>query len=236
MRLLNQAEINFPFKWRGSLSPLVLIISLAMIAATLGLAQGTRGTISGKVADQNGAVIKGATIKLFDVAKQKEVRTVQTNDEGVYQFVEIEPAVYDVIVSASGFAETRVRNVKVEPNRNLQLDAALNIGSTAAEVTVTAAQELVERESPTLGTTVDPRRVAGLPLDGRNVLNLALLQPGVAPVFQPVQGSTAFGTGLGIRVNATPTSSSRKAATTRWRLAVPQAGSRGLMLSKSSGC
>ena len=56
----------------------------------------------------------------------------------------------------------RLKEVKVEPNRNLQLDAALSVGSVTAEVTVTAAQELVDRDSPTLGTTVDPRLVIGL--------------------------------------------------------------------------
>jgi outer membrane receptor protein involved in Fe transport len=66
-------------------------------------------------------------------------------------------------------------------------------------VTVTATQELVDRETPTLGTTVDPRRVIGLPLNGRNVLDLVLLQPGVAPASPNSPG--AFGAGSGFRVN-----------------------------------
>jgi hypothetical protein len=46
---------------------------------------------------------------------------------------------------------------------------------------------LVDKQSPTLGTTVDHRRVEGLPLNGRNVLNLSLLQPGVT------ETNTGFG-------------------------------------------
>jgi hypothetical protein len=172
---------------------------LLLFLLTAVWAQGTRGTISGNVTDPNGAAIAGATVKLIDVAKQQEIRTVQTNAEGVYQFVEIEPANYQIRVNASGFSELLLKDVKVEPNRNVQLDASLTLGTASAEVTVSAGQELVDRESPTLGTTVDQRRVVGLPLNGRNVLNLTLLQPGV--VESNLNTTATFGQGLGVRVN-----------------------------------
>lgn len=173
------------------LQRLIAVICCALYVVTLTFAQGTRGTIRGTVTDPNGAVITGATVRLIDIAKEQEVRNVQTNDEGVYQFVEVEPAVYNIVITASGFSDSRLTEIKVEPNRNLQIDAALNLGSTTEEVTVTASQELIDRESAALGTTVDPRRITGLPLNGRDVLQLAALQPGVTPVPG----------GLGIRVN-----------------------------------
>lgn len=177
------------------------VICCALMATTLTFAQGSRGTIRGKVTDPNGAVVPGATVKLFDVARQLEIRTVTSDSEGEYQILEVDPAVYDVIVTGSGFSEVRLSNVKVEPNRNVQLDVPLTVGGTAVNVDVAATAELLDRETPTLGTTVEQRRVEGLPLNGRNPLDLALLQPGVAPVFQPTAGVTGFGTGLGIRVN-----------------------------------
>ncbi|MEJ7711562.1 MAG: carboxypeptidase-like regulatory domain-containing protein [Pyrinomonadaceae bacterium] len=151
-----------------------------LLALTLVIkAQGVRGNISGEVTDPNGAVVVGATVKLVSAVNQQEIRTVQTNDEGIYQFLEIEPSTYDVVISAQGFADARLKSATIEPNRTVRLDAALNLTGSTEEVTVTAAQELLDKESPTLGTTVDPRRVIGLPLDGRNILDLALLQPGV---------------------------------------------------------
>lgn len=171
-------------------------ICCLLVATTLTLAQGTRGTIRGKVTDPNGAAISGANARLIDVARNQELRTVQTNEDGEYQFLEVEPAVYTIVIQASGFAESRLTDVKVEPNRNLQLDVAVTIGTTTEEVTVTASQEIIDRSSPTLGTTVDRRRVQDLPLNGRQVLNLALLQPGVTGA-----NATGFGGGLGIRVN-----------------------------------
>src|SRR5690606_20232467 len=82
-----------------------------------------------------------------------------------------------------------------EPNRNVTADVGLLLGGASAEVTVTAGVELIDKESPALGTTVDNRRIVGLPLNGREVLNLALIQPGVAPA------AGGFGNGTGIRVN-----------------------------------
>lgn len=175
---------------------IVGVFGCVLLAASLAFAQGTRGTIRGTVADQAGGVVRGANVALTDIAKGVTIRTVQTNDEGVYQFVEVEPATYNIVVTSSGFTEARLNSVKVEPNRNLQLDVALSVGGAIEEVTVTAAQELVDRETPTLGTTVDPTRIIALPLDGRNILDLALLQPGVLPT-----PSGGFGAGLGFRVN-----------------------------------
>ncbi len=174
--------------------------TLVLLLTTFAFGQGTRASIRGKVTDPNGAIVAGATVRLIDVAKKTELRNVTTNEEGEYQFLEVEPATYDITITTSGFAESKFSNVKVEPNRNLQLDTQLTIGTTTEEVTVTASQELIDRESPTLGTTVEQRRVVGLPLNGRNVLDLALLQPGVVPANNN-QVANAFGGGSGIRVN-----------------------------------
>lgn len=175
---------------------LALLLFGLFSLSTQTFAQGTRGTINGIVTDPSGSVVPNATVKLIDSAKGTETRTVTTDDNGNYRFVEIEPSTYDIVVSASGFGEAKVVQIKVEPNRNLTLDnVTLAVSGASAEVTVTAATELIDRESATLGTTVDRRRVEGLPLNGRNVLDLALLQPGVLPA------AGAFGNGVGIRVN-----------------------------------
>ena len=171
------------------------LFALTLFAVPAINAQGTRGTIRGTVTDPNGAVVPNATVRLIDAARGAEVRTAQTGDDGGYQFLEIEPAKYNLTVTAANFAESRLVDITVEPNRNLTLDIPLSVGEVTNEVTVTAGVELIDRETPTLGTTVDRRRVEGLPLNGRNVLDLALLQPGVT------RAEGGFGNGIGIRVN-----------------------------------
>lgn len=167
-----------------------LTITLLLLMATM-QAQGTRGTIKGVVTDPTGALVSGATVKLTDVAKEVVVRTVQTDAAGAYQFVEVEPATYSITITAASFSESKLVAIKVEPNRNLEVDVALKVSGVSEEITVTSSQEMIDRESATLGTTVDRARVQNLPLNGRNVLQLAQLQPGVVPVAG----------GLGIRVN-----------------------------------
>ncbi len=177
----------------------ILTAGLLLLLTALAAAQGTRGTIRGKVSDPNGAAVAGASVKLLDVARNQEVRSVQSNEEGDYQFLEVDPAAYNIIVTAPGFSEVHLE-VKLDPNRNIQLDVPLAVGTTSVEVTVSASQELVDRESATLGSTVDPRRVIGLPLNGRNVLDLVLLQPGVTGSNNN-QVAGSFGGGSGFRVN-----------------------------------
>lgn len=159
---------------------LVLALALTLIASAMCMAQGTRGTIRGEVTDQNGAAVAGATVKLVNLARKQEVRSTTTDENGAFTMIEVDPAGYQVVITAQGFAEAQVNNITVEPNRNVRLDTVqLGVSGTTAVVEVTAAEELVDKESGTLGTTVEARRVEGLPLNGRNILDLALLQPGI---------------------------------------------------------
>lgn len=170
------------------------VLAIVLFTGNNSFAQGTRGTIRGTVTDAAEAVVPNATVRLVDAAKGTEVRSVTTGEDGQYQFVEIEPSTYYIVVNAASFAELRINDVTVEPNRNLVLDATVSVTAGVNEIEVTAGAELIDRDSPTLGTTVERRRVEGLPLNGRNVLQLALLQPGVFPTSGTLSG-------LGIRVN-----------------------------------
>lgn len=182
---------------------LLTALCVMLVATSAAFAQGSRGTISGEVQDQQGAVIAGATVRLIRFNTQQEIRTTTTNASGVYQFLEIEPGTYEVVITAPGFNETRLKDAALEANRVLRLDARLTVGGATEEVTVTAAQEILDRETPTIGTSVEGRRVEGLPLNGRNILDLALGQPGVTTVAVAPggTGTTPFGAGLGIRSN-----------------------------------
>lgn len=192
---MNKIQPTSSGSGRFRFSGVALALAFLLMAGQVIFAQGVRGTISGTVIDPTGAVVPNATVELVDATRGTTVRTVQTDNEGKYQIIEIEPSVYNLVVTAPSFSEFRRTNIKVEPNRNLTINAGLAVGGTSVEVSVTAGEELIDRDSATLGTTVDNRRVEGLPLNGRNVLNLTLLQPGVTPA------GGGFGNGLGIRVN-----------------------------------
>src|SRR6185436_4425545 len=100
----------------------IFAICLTLVASVVGFAQGTRGTIRGDVTDQNGAAVAGATVKLVNTARKQEVRTATSDENGTFQMLEVEPATYEVVITASGFSEAHVSSVTVEPNRNVRLD------------------------------------------------------------------------------------------------------------------
>ena len=123
---------------------LVSAICLTIITAGLVLAQGTRGTVSGEVTDQNGASIAGASVKLMNVARNQEVRTATTDANGSFTLAEVDPATYEIVVTAQGFAEGRVTNVTVEPNRNVRLDPVqLGISGTAQSLRLLPLKNLL---------------------------------------------------------------------------------------------
>src|SRR5262245_46789328 len=85
---------------KGKLRYLSYALSLLLVLGNVTLGQGVRGTIIGQVTDQTGAAIPGATATLVNVDTQQEVRTVKTDSSGTYQFLELEPAVYSIVVKA----------------------------------------------------------------------------------------------------------------------------------------
>jgi len=148
------------------------------------------GTITGFVRDPSGAAIPGATVKATLVSQQA-TRTVQTNTEGNYVFVAMVPGRYEVTFEAPGFQRQVNTDVDLTANQNLRLDAAMVVGAVQTEITVTGAATMVETASPVLSGLVDDRRVVDLPLNGRNVISLASILPGVTNVRAPQQLSDA---------------------------------------------
>lgn len=78
------------------------ILGFVVLIGQSSFAQGTRGTIRGTVTDPNGAVVANANVQLVDSQKGTVVRNATTNNEGVYQFVEIEPSNYFITITAAG--------------------------------------------------------------------------------------------------------------------------------------
>jgi len=150
----------------------------------------TDGALSGTVHDTSAAVLPQATVRLLS-REQGTVRTVDTNQAGVYQFSFLPPGTYDLTVSASGFKTLSRTNFVLSVAQNARLDFTLELGNVSENVTISANVENVNTESADMGAVIDNTRVVEVPLNGRIFFSLPLLTPGVLP---PVQGS-----GLGYR-------------------------------------
>lgn len=140
--------------------------------------QDFRASITGVVKDPSGAVIPGASVKATNDTTN-EITEVKTNKEGVYTISYLNPGRYTVEFSSSGFKTLRHENLVLQVNDKQNLPATLQVGAAATEMTVSAAQELIQSTSADRGLVFDPIKTQDLPLNGRQSYMLLALTPGV---------------------------------------------------------
>jgi Carboxypeptidase regulatory-like domain len=117
-------------------------------------------------------------------------RTSVTDTTGSYQFVNLIPGRYRVEIEISGFSRFTREPVVVEVQSAVRIDASLQVGDISQVVEVAAVTPLLDTETTSLGHVVGSRKVQEMPLNGRNVLNLVALVPGVVPQGQSMQNPT----------------------------------------------
>jgi len=169
---------------------------LLLLASSPLYAQSDRARIIGTVTDPQGAVIPGATVTVTNVATGVATKTT-TDPQGQYQALELPIGSYKVKVEHEGFHTTETSAQALEINQVLKLDIKLQVGAKGEIVEVSGEAPQVETVNPTLGVSVTAKEIVNLPLNGRNTLDLALLQPGVMPDNPDDTGAGAFNIGGG---------------------------------------
>jgi len=165
---------------QARLWPAALAI-LLFCAAPGAWPQNAGGRIVGTIVDQGGASIPNARVTIVNVATQVHYDT-KTNSDGYFQALDLPIGTYDVTLAADHFRSLTYRSQTLQINQVLRLDSKMDVGSVAEIVEVKEQADVIETVNPTLGASVTGRTLTDMPLNGRNVLQLALLQPGVTPV------------------------------------------------------
>jgi outer membrane receptor protein involved in Fe transport len=165
------------------------VLLLLAVAAGLLRAQAT-ATIHGAVVDASGGGVPGAKVTATHLGSN-QARTTYTDEAGRYLIPLLPVGTYQVRVEKTGFAPFVQQSVLLQVNTDVLVDARLEVAGTTELVTVRSEAELVQTNSSTLVQVVDRQRVADLPLNGRNVLQLVTLNAGVSDRNVPatVQGS-----------------------------------------------
>ena len=154
---------------------MALMLLLANGAAR---AQEVTGKIIGTITDPKGGVIPDARVTITNVAMQVS-RETTTDREGYYQVLSLPIGTYRVTVEHAGFRKTVTGDQTLLINQVLRVDIQMELGSPTETVEVTAQVAGVETVNPTVGQSVTVRPLLNLPLNGRNIYDLALLIPGV---------------------------------------------------------
>src|SRR5256714_4557377 len=166
---------------------------LLLICAVAALSQTGTSNITGTVRDVNGAVVPGAAVTAKNEATGVS-STQNATDSGLFAFSSLPVGKYTISVEKQGFKTLQKTGNILEVGTPLAVDLALEIGQVSETVTVTGGQEQLQNSNATIGNVVEQKAIEALPLNGRNPLNLLLLEPGV------VQRS-AGGAGSGVHVN-----------------------------------
>src|SRR5690242_3588787 len=167
-----------------------MIIVCLLIGLPVSLQAQVTGSISGYVKDQTGAAVPQANVTATLVSQNSSMSTT-SNSEGFYQFTAVQPGPYTVTVEKDGFQKLTHTNVTVTASQPVRLDLQLALGRVTQAVEVSAAPPLVNTSSATTSDLIDDRRIVDLPLNGRNVIGLAVTVPGVLNVNAPQQLSDA---------------------------------------------
>jgi hypothetical protein len=182
-------------------------IGLAMLIPALLAAQESRGAITGRVTDPQGAVVPNAQVLITNTQTNETRRTV-TNETGYYEVNFLEPSTYTVSVEAPGFKRLVRSGITVNVGARLEINLALEIGAVAETVQVTAEAPLLETTTASGGRVLDQQQLINLPFSDLNPFALATLAPGMQWTGQPEYrrpfdnaGTSSFNTMGGVGQN-----------------------------------
>jgi outer membrane receptor protein involved in Fe transport len=153
---------------------IVLIASLTLPAA----GQNVTATVTGTVTDPSGGVVVDAVV-IAENAKTNVEYPTRSNKVGVYNISGLPIGTYIVRFEATGFGKTNSKPFVVEAGQIARVDVELLVATHDTEITVTEVVPILQRDSSSVETTIPGATIQQLPLNGRNVAQLAVLSPGV---------------------------------------------------------
>ncbi len=153
----------------------LLVTLLARVAwASVG------GSISGVVRDPVGGVLRDAEVRVSE-SETGMAHQTRTDANGYYILPVLPVGHYSLTIQAAGFRSFEVKDIALDTNAALRLDASLEVGSVEQTVTVKDDALHVETTSTQLGQVISGRQLTAVPLDGRSYTDLLSLQAGVSP-------------------------------------------------------
>ena len=144
------------------------ILALATLTSFL-FAQGERSELNGTITDSTGAAIPGVTISVIETNTKVEIRAIST-DSGIYRVPYLQPGLYKVTVSKTGFRSAATENITLRVAQTLTLDFKLEVGQVNDSVSISSEPPLIETGTAEIGRYVSEKEFDTWPVavaDGR---------------------------------------------------------------------
>ena len=163
-----------------NLSMALVAIGILLAASIPAVGQVLTASVDGTVRDPTGALIPGVAVTLTNT-ETNAARETLTNATGLYVFPQVTRGIYRLTAQLSGFSTTVIEDVQVAVDTPASVDIVLEVGTVNQTVTVTAAavQSVLNDINAEINTHLEREQIQDLPLNGRNVTQLALTQAGV---------------------------------------------------------
>jgi Carboxypeptidase regulatory-like domain/TonB dependent receptor len=163
----------------------ILVLSLSATA------QLPTSTLNGTVTDPQGAAVASAKVVVTNAATGASRETTSGSDGG-FAVTDLTLGDYSVRVSASGFATSEFKGVRLEVGRASTLNVSLKVAGVGEVVEVSTGEIALNTTQSMVQGLVQAQAIETLPLNGRNFLDLAFLIPGnrPAPRFDPTKTNT----------------------------------------------
>lgn len=161
---------------------LLRVLAAFAVSCLVLQAQSTLGTLQGTVRDSTAAVVPQATVTVRNSGQNARFVT-QTNALGNYEVHNLNLGQHEVTVEASGFGRFVHSGTELNARQVVRVDARLEVGTTQAEVTVTAGSPVISTETATIDDARTQRDILSLPVAFRagntSLVNFIALSPGV---------------------------------------------------------
>jgi hypothetical protein len=161
---------------------LIGLLALSLVP-TISLGQTSKGTIAGTITDPAGGAISGATVTAQSTQLGENRGTV-TGTYGEYRIAAVLPGLYQVKVTANGFATVVLDNVEVGASVEKSLDVRMEVSSSAQTITVEGSGATLQTESAELSGSISKTEIQQLPINSLNPISLVLTEPGAVRVSQ----------------------------------------------------
>ncbi|MDX6611410.1 MAG: hypothetical protein QOD75_596 [Blastocatellia bacterium] len=181
------------FKQMSRIAGMLAFFALAG-ALSSSFGQSQKGGLNGIVRDSQGAAVVGATVEATNNATG-EKSTAITSDGGSYTFPNLDVGVYEVTATATGFASSTAKDVKISVSFTTTQDLALNPQGQSATVVISNsdAQTQINTTDQQLSTLLDNKKIIDLPLLNRDPNSLVLLAPGTVQTQSGLGGFSVNG-------------------------------------------
>src|SRR5712691_13508068 len=181
-------------RWR-----VTLVVVLLATTASLAVAQITSATISGTIKDETGGVLPGVDVVIRNV-ETGLTRRVVTDSNGYFTVPGLAPGKYETRATLQGFRTGVQTGIALEVAQQAGLNMVLKVGTTEETITVSGVSALVETRTSALSAIVLEKTIEELPLNGRNYITLATLQPGIVQ-FTEKSGTAPATRGVQLNIN-----------------------------------